>query len=272
MNGSIVRATTPDGVQLQGLLFKGDGKAQNSVVIHLHGIWGNFYANSFIDHFAEFYPHHGYSFMSVNLRGHDEGAMTDRFENCQKDIPTWLDFARRSGYTNIILQGHSLGALQAVFFLQNAPSQNDVVALILLSPFDNVAFYCTDDRTIREKRIGIAEAIANVDPNTVIPKELFDMWLLSAGTYLDLIGFDTKSDIFPFRNGTLEGTPIASINLPVFAAVGANDFAAFPSPKAEIEQLNALRRVHAFLIEGAPHNFAGQETAILNNLSLWLKE
>lgn len=271
MQGSLVRVMTPDGIELQGLNDKGAGRAAHAVVVHLHGTWGNFYGNPFIDHFADFYPRRGYSFMTVNTRGHDEGSISERFENCLSDIQTWLEFAARLGYRRVILQGHSLGALEAVYYLTSSQSLNRVQALILLSPFDIIAFYCSGDITVRQDRLVKVKAIASTDPNALVPKDVWDMWLISAGTYLDLVDFNTKADIFPFRTGTLTGMPLSQVGLPVFAAVGGNDFAAFPSPKAEVEQLNQLPQVHAVLINGAPHNFAQHEGELLNKISSWLK-
>lgn len=271
MQGSIVRTITLDGVELQGLDFKGSGRAAQSVIIHLHGIWGNFYGNPFIDHFADFYPRHAYSFLSVNTRFHDDGSLTGRFETCLQDIRAWLDFAAKTGYRRVILQGHSLGALQEVYYMNSSEPQSSIKALILLSPFDNVAFYCTGDPDVRKQRVARVQDIASRDPNALIPKDLFDMWLLSAGTYLSFVGFDTNGDIFPFRNGSLAGTPLSKVKAPVFAAIGGKDFAAFPSPKAVTDQLHQLRGVETALIDGAPHNFAGCEPELLKRISKWLE-
>lgn len=274
MEGSLVRVMTEDDVELQGLNFRGSKRVAQAVVIHIHGSWGNFYGNPFIDHFAEFYPRLGYSFMTVNNRGHDDGSIAERFENCLLDIRTWIEFAAKAGYQRVILQGHSLGALKAVYYLNSSSPPNRVQALILLSPFDVVDFYCSGDVTLRQERLAKAKAIATTDPNAVMPKDVWNMWLISTGTYLDLVGFDTKADIFPFRTGTLKGTPLSRISLNVFAAVGGNDLDAFSSPQAcehALEQLNQLPRVQAVLIDGAPHNFAGYESELLSEISHWLK-
>lgn len=271
METSLVRVTTPDGIELQGLNYRGIGRAAHAAVVHLHGTWGNFYGNPFIDHFARFYPRHGYSFLTVNTRGHDAGAITERFELCAIDITTWLGFARQLGYDRIILQGHSLGALKVIYYLNLPTHAVDIHAIVLLSPFDIIAFYCSNDLSNRTNRLNRAREIAQNDPDAILPGDTWDAWLLSAGTYLDLVDFNTRADIFPFRVGSLVGTALSVVSVPTFAAIGSNDFAAYPSGADEFELLQQLPNVNAKLIDGAPHNFANHETDLLKHLAEWLK-
>lgn len=274
MKASLVRVVTSDSMELQGLHYVASATGPPAVVFHLPGIWGNFYENPFIDYFADFYPAHGYSFMTVNTRDHDAGAIEGRFEDCAKDIQAWLNFAAVQGYRQAVLQGHSLGGLKAVYYLQVpdvSRGQLEIGALILLSPFDNIAFYSSGDDALRQQQLAKVRAIAANDPSMLVPRDVWDMWMLSAGTYLELVEANGTADIFPFRRGTLEGTALSRVTVPVFAAVGGEDFAAFPSPKAELEQLSELPEVHAVLIEGAPHNFAGREPALVDELSPWLE-
>jgi len=271
MQSTLVRIKTSDGVELQGLNFKGSGRAAHAVVMHLHGTWGNFYGNPFIDHFSDFYPRRGFSFLTGNNRGHDEGSIGERFVDSTKDIQAWLEFAASQRYRWIILQGHSLGALKAVYYLQiHATPRSPIKGLILLSPFDVVAFYGSGDMSVREKRLQQVRAIAASNMEALVPKDLFNIWLISAGAYLDLADSNTRADIFPFRTGSLKNSILSRLKIPTFAAIGGDDFAAYPSPKAELEQLSELQHVRAALVKGAPHNFADRESALLKELSPWL--
>lgn len=272
MNGSIVRTVTSDGVELQGLYFKPSGVGSAPVVLHLHGIFGNFYGNPFIDYFADFYPRHGYAFLTGNTRDHDEASMYGHFEDCMMDIPAWLSLATQQGHYQAILQGHSLGALKAVYYLMNAgvPAMSiDIRRLILLSPFDNIAFYSSGSEERRRDNLGKVRDIAAKDPALPIPKEVWDMWPLSARTYLELNEDGGKADVFPFRKGTLRGSALDQVSVPVFAAIGGADFASLPSPQGNVEQLSRLRQVHAALIENAPHNFAQHEPELLREILAW---
>lgn len=274
MLASLVRVSTKDGIELQGLNYKSSIGNSDTAIMHLHGTWGNFYGNPFIDHFAEAYPSNGYSFLTVNNRGHDEGSITERIRDSIKDVDTWLKFAADQGYRKVVLQGHSLGALKAVHYVRNtdlSASPVEIPGIVLLSPFDAVAFNCKKEIDKREEKITKTEALAATDPNQLVPADLWDMWLISAGTFLELIGKNTEADIFPFRKGNLNGSMLSYLTLPVFAAVGGNDFAAFPSPEAEYNQLRALANVQTVLIDGGPHNFAGHELALIARILPWLQ-
>ena len=271
MKYPIVRVKTVDDVELQGMrLGEEVASSAHGLVIHLHGIWGNFYENPFIDYFAEFYPRLGFVFLSANTRFHDGGSLTGRFETCLADIQAWLDYAATSGYNSVILQGHSLGTMQAVYYMTSTQPTRLIKGLILLAPVDHMTLYCTDNALIREHRITQAKRLAAQDPDALVPKSFFDLWPLSASTYLNLTDDVTNADVFPFRRGTLSETRLSYIRLPVFTAVGGDDFAAFPSADAQIQQLTQLPGVVATLIEGAPHNFAGYEQILLYRIEEWL--
>jgi pimeloyl-ACP methyl ester carboxylesterase len=270
MQNPIVRVKTLDNVDLQGLHFRAQGEAGDRVIIHLHGIWGNCYENPFIDHFISAYPQQGFAYMTVNTRFHDGGSLRGKFETCLLDIRAWLDYAQRLGYRSVILQGHSLGTHQAVYYMTSGQPHDNVRALILLAPVDNIALYCTDDVTVRRQRIAQAKAIAAEDPDTEIPKSLFDTWPLSAGTYLNLIDFETKEDVFPFREGTLVGSPLSTIRVPAFVAVAGNDFTLYPSAQSQVDQLRQLEGIEAVQITNAPHNFAEHEPELLADIQQWL--
>ncbi len=271
MQGSIVRTVARDGMALEGMLYTPPNSAANGAVLHIHGTWGNFYGNSFIDAFGDYYPQKGYAFLTVNNRGHDGGSITERFADSVLDVEAWIRFAAELGLHRVILQGHSLGALKATYYLQQAESGVDAVrALVLLSPFDVIAFYSAGSEQEREAHLRRVRELAKANPDSLVPKEIFGMWLISAGSFLDLAADGTVADIFPFRRGTLSGSPLENVRLPIFVAVGAEDFAAHPSPDAEQRQLRALSGVRAVVIPSAPHNFAGQESALTKELTRWL--
>jgi pimeloyl-ACP methyl ester carboxylesterase len=271
---SLVRVKTIDGIELQGLHFASEINPRKSVVIHLHGTWGNFYGNPFIDYFADQYIKNGFSFLTVNTRGHDEGSNTERLEQCIFDINTWVDYALRQGYHEIILQGHSLGAIKIIYGLLHPyliPDVNNITKIILLSPFDIRAFYASGNLVSLEEKINQVEFIANKNPDKLVPNDIWSMWQISAGTYLDLVGPKSEADIFPFRKKTLMGSPLSKIKIPVFAAIGGKDFAAFPTPREAFNQLKQLDNVYAAYIEDAPHNFAQYESELLEEIINWIK-
>jgi pimeloyl-ACP methyl ester carboxylesterase len=265
----LLRTNTSDGVELQGILTERELKEQN-LVLHIHGTWGNFYGNHFIDYFSRQYPTHGYSFLSANTRGHDDGAISEKFEDCLLDIGQWINYALENGYKKIVLQGHSLGALKAVYFM-NKQKNSPIDKLILLSPFDPIAFYCKGNLQARESILSYVKKVMKVSPSELVSKEVWDKWLISAGTLFDILRKDSVYDIFPFRKGNLIESSLTKVEKPIFAAIGGNDFAAFPSPRSEYEQLSKLISVNSVLIPDAPHNFAGFEDHLLRYIFEWIK-
>jgi len=271
MKSQLIRMVTSDNSELQGLLYDAH---PGTVALHLHGIWGNFYENPFIDHFASFYPEHGLSFLTVNTRDHDGGAIYSQFSDCLQDIDSILSFAARKGYQEAILQGHSLGALKAAYYLLHVRPELHpikVKGLVLLSPFDNIAFYSSNNSDLRVQQLTKVRAALQSDPRALVPEDVWGTWMLSANTYLELVEDGGKADIFPFRRRTLRETAITKLDIPVFAAVGGSDFAASPSPASEYAQLRELPNVTPVLIDGAPHNFAGCEPVLLSHLLEWLR-
>ena len=266
----LVRTTTTDGQELQGLISEAD-KMNDRIVIHIHGTWGNFYGNPFIDQFITEYPKNGYSFLSGNTRGHDEGSISEKFEDCKVDINQWISFAESQGYKHFILQGHSLGALKTVYY-DNDVNNPLVRKLILLSPFDSVAFYCSRNPQKREILLSELSGLVLKSPNEIAPKDIWGMWMISNITLYNMLREETVSDIFPFRKGDLQGSALSRIHKNIFAAIGGNDFAAFPDPSSEYLQLSKMKRVKSVLIPNAPHNFAGYEKSLMEHILEWLRE
>ena len=82
------------------------------------------FANRFLDFISEELTSKGWAFLAPNTRGNDAitdipvagpdekyeriGSYRELFEDCIKDIKTWIDLAESRGYTEIVLQGHSL--------------------------------------------------------------------------------------------------------------------------------------------------------------------
>jgi pimeloyl-ACP methyl ester carboxylesterase len=274
MQGTIVRTTARDGTPLEGMLYvPPETHTADTAVIHAHGTWGNFYGNPFIDTFGDLYPQLGYAFLTGNNRGHDGGSITERFDDCVQDLDAWLQFAKDRGCHRVVLQGHSLGALKAIHYLRKpGPGKEGVRGLILLSPFDIIAFYAHGDDRMRQKWLARVRELARTDPDAIVPKDIWDMWLLSAAAYLDLVDEGSPADLFPTRRGSLAGSPIARLELPAFVAIGGEDFASLPSPRECFRQVQELGRLRAVFVEGGPHNFAGQEHVLGGEIEDWLKE
>ncbi len=241
-----------------------------ATAIHVHGTWGNFYANPFIVPLGNLYSEHGISYLSANFPGHDETAVVERFDESMVAMDEWIDELAPSG--PLILQGHSLGALKVLGYMQCGPLRNTarVRGLVLLSPFDVVAFYALGKPENIPARLERASTLLqSAGASALVPKEMFNLWDISVGTYLDLASPGCRADQFPTRS-SLESAWIKSSQVPIFVSIGSEDFAAYPSPTTVVEASSKLTAVTARLVPNAPHNFAGETEVLVSEVARWL--
>lgn len=148
--GKLVNFANGRNLELIGMLFESETAYKNSIVVHVHGNYGNFYNNKFIWVMSKMYVNHEISFLSFNLSSHDGlaegyrdgeldyigGGVADYNESIL-DIHAAITYVRRLGYKEIYLQGHSLGCDKIIeYILINEASD---IKVILLSPVDSYA-------------------------------------------------------------------------------------------------------------------------------------
>lgn len=282
------RFETGDGLELQGLLVEPQSRTGRAVV-HVHGWDGNCYENRFIDHAARAATAAGYGFFAFNNRGHDYiadilrpgtgdylqlGGMYERLADCIPDIGAALDFVARRGYRQVILQGHSHGAIKAAHYCVTRVDRR-VRGLVLLSPSDDLGW----GRKLMGRRFDAARRAAGRllkagRGRELLPAAMFP-YPVSAGTFLDAFGPDSIAAMFNVsRTERREFPELGRIEVPVLAAAGTVD-EAFVGPAAEY--LAAIRKrlanapaVTTAVISGAPHNYLGKEAQLAAVLRRWL--
>ena len=137
------------GTVLNGVLFRqGEQRANDTVMIAITGIHGNFYSNPFYVNIGDTLSAAGFDFVyaqtadafprieTVNVRTHERevvGSWNERFSNTDEDIDAYLGFAEGQGYGHIVLAGHSLGANKVVHYLSHHHDPR-VDHFFLLSP------------------------------------------------------------------------------------------------------------------------------------------
>lgn len=151
--GRLVNFKNINGLELIGLLFSLNYKRtelNRTVVIHVHGNYGNFYNNKFLWFMSKTYTSFGIDFLTFNLSAHDGlcegyqngslryvGGAISKYEESILDIDAAIQYVKGLGYTRIILQGHSLGCDKVINYLLLYP--NSSYELVLLSPVDSYA-------------------------------------------------------------------------------------------------------------------------------------
>jgi pimeloyl-ACP methyl ester carboxylesterase len=293
MKGEFVRVLTEDGLELQGLFVTPPSGAAEKTLIHTHGLDGNFYENRFIDHVAAACTASGFNFITFNNRGHDYisdfivqdpgsgatsyrqvGGVYETFEESMLDIAAWVDFARSRGGTRLVLQGHSHGALKAVYYFTRGDLQG-VGGLVLLSP--------SDDFGLQRNSLGerfdsvLARARDLVEQGRgrdLMPPDDFH-YPISAGSYFDIYRPGSPLALFNLSGTDRRDFPeLARIEVPVLMIVGSVEEAFLGEPdmflRAAREALSGAAGFEGTVIEGAPHNYLGRDAEVGRRIGAWL--
>jgi hypothetical protein len=243
---------------LHGLVSDND---RELLAIHVHGTWGNFYANTITTAFVPTYASIGADWATVNVPGHDEESTTEVFDDSIPALLAWIDELSRG--RDLIFQGHSLGAAKVMRLLTSHPEvASRTRATILISPFDLAAFYAdsADDGVRIEKLHAAQAAVADGAASANVDPALFDVWPISNGTYAFALERDTDWDLFPTANGS--AGVLAAWEGKTLILLGGDDFAATPDPKSVAEIFGShAKNAKVELLPRAPHNLAGSEDA-----------
>ena len=147
MKQELVRINSIDGIEQVGILYA-PNNITNKIVIHVHGLNGNFYENKFLDILAETYTNKNYAFLTFNNRGKDYisefskgdtsiiiGGSLERFKDCLLDIEGVIKWAKEKGYSEITLEGHSYGCNKVLYYY-NKKKDDSINKIVLLAPCD----------------------------------------------------------------------------------------------------------------------------------------
>lgn len=237
------------------------------LVVHVHGTWGNFYGNAFVEEVAVAAVSEGWAFATVNVPGHDETAMDEVLEDSTTAISQWLEALNPSALP-VVIQGHSLGALKTIKLASDPirMAALHVKALVLLSAFDCIGFYA------RESNLSGIE-LAAMPAGEIVPESVFGYWLLRWDMLSRLMAVDGEWDLF--RSRLLDPDRLlgsVEFSVPVFYAIGDQDFAAVPSVEAVVEIVRqAGFATDVAVIPEAPHGFGGQKQVLAAGIVRWLR-
>src|SRR5215468_5587896 len=122
-----------DGFLVQAALWQRDTKtpAEATLIVMVHGSGGN-YTRDPTSTLSRNLSMNGFAALAINTRQHDEKRNTDNFFESSRDIDAAVQTAKALGYHSIVLQGHSLGTLQVLFYAATNWDR-DIKALVQLS-------------------------------------------------------------------------------------------------------------------------------------------
>jgi len=290
MHVELVRTVTRDGLRLDGALATESGaRSQESGVssreaasaaILLHGVASNFYTSSTFEPLIPKLQSLGLPVLSVNTRGHDSvfsagsgtvrrrfGAAYENVDDCRLDVAAWIDFLKSRGHVRIVLIGHSLGAIKAVYF-QAHEKRADVATIVAVSPprLSYSAFMNAPESVQFWESMQTAEELVKAGKQDELFTSKFPFpMLMTAGAYIDKYGPAERYNFLKFA---------ADVPCPALFTYGSKELdgggIAFAGlPDALMSLPNADRR-SVKTIERADHVYSGVAPQLAEAIASWL--
>ncbi len=270
MNQELVRINTTDNIEQPGILYT-PTTPTNKIVIHVHGLNGNFYENRFLDPLAKAYIKKGCAFLTFNNRGRDFiselhqgtgyaviGGSYERFKDCLMDIDGVVNWAKEKGFSEIILEGHSYGCNKVLYYY-NQRKDDIFKKLVLLAPCDipseTKMFLGEEYERVK------AEATKCVEENK--GRELLDYPIMAngkiaAGTfYYDFLP-GGENDFLRYREGAeAKNELLNAIDIPVLVIFGDEDKCVLTQPAETIKSYlaNNIKNCDVEVIAGTGHSY-----------------
>lgn len=289
MNARLVHIATQDKLGLHGLLYIPDISTQK-LILHIHGMGGNFYENHFLDFMSKTYTDNGYAFLSINTRGHELvadfalavsdkeeyrriGVVNEIFEECVIDIGAWMDFAEQEEFSEVFLQGHSLGCSKVAYYLAKTQDIR-IKKLILLSPADMVGL--TEKYIHFSEMMSEAQKLVSEDKETqILSQQLDDWYFMSAKTFLDYSLRGNPIDVFNTYDPEADSV-LKEISTPMLALFGNGNDTYLTSPEEALEVVK-MKSVScpdfvSKIISGAPHSYKNHEQEVADAVMGFIKK
>lgn len=286
---SLRRIITKDGIELVGLLYEPVTKT-DKVLVHVHGMAGNFYENKFLDFIANTLTSNDISFFAFNNRGCELvkdltkvengkrnivriGDSYEKFEESVFDIDAAITYAESKGFTEIHLSGHSLGASKVAYYVAE---QKDIrlKSLIFLSPADMVGLAKADKNYQRD--IDTAKKmIAESKGRDLMPFIVWDENYLSADAYMSIGNEESKVAIFNFYDPNDALPVLGEINIPTLTIMGKKDGALTISIEDTMDRVKRAMinspKVETNILGEADHGYNQHEQQLADAINQWIQ-
>lgn len=274
MNQELVRIMSIDEIEQPGILSTPiDGT--DKIVVHVHGLNGNFYENRFLDVLAKTYTDKGYAFLTFNNRGRDFitellkrndftiiGGSLERFKDCILDIEGVINWAKEKGYKEIILEGHSYGCNKVLYYY-NHKKDDSIKKIVLLAPCDIPS---EGKKFLSEEEYKIAKEESTRLVNEGKENELIDFSVMAngkiaSGTYYYDFLPGGENDFIRYVDG-IDGKSeiLNSIDIPVLVIFGNVDECVLTQPIDIVKSYlnNNIDKCNIHVIEGADHSYTNR--------------
>lgn len=268
----IIRVNTPRGLELKGAMW--GNVSMDSVVIMMSGICSNVFQNDLLTVAGELLSANGiafiaghamdafsciaYSDFSINKQQYT-GVVFDDFSLVYEDVESYVKYAKKFGFKNIILAGHSLGSNKIIHYLGNTPD-NFVDYFIVSAPVD-LSYWFNVMPNVKEC-IELAQKFAAEGREDDILPYLFGGFSpMSAKAVLSFYNaFNLKN--CPVISNDGETNSLFNIKVSGSFVIGAKDSLTNGDPRGFMEKINSYCKEPAhnrvIVVPDASHIFYGR--------------
>ncbi|KKU29086.1 MAG: Alpha/beta hydrolase fold protein [Candidatus Amesbacteria bacterium GW2011_GWA2_47_11b] len=285
---SLHKPYSTDGIELDSLLFE-PSRPTRKIVIHIHGKEGHFIQNHFVTTLGNVYSRHGYAFLTFNNRGHDYmadlikktstgfiwqqgGSMYDILEDSTLDIQGIINYVTDLGYTDITLQGHSLGPHKICYYLTANPA-HPVRRVILLTTADVLYLFDSSVPNWEKFSLLAKKMVDEGKGKDLMPIKLWSNCPVSAATFYNYTCPDTNCFVFNGTHPERDYKNFNKLTLPTLVVNPENDFATGVKAEAAMYLLHkktVSKQFTGYVMKNAVHNFLGQEDDLSQIITKWL--
>lgn len=288
MDFEIINFRAKDGIKLDGFLCRSRNKTKK-VLIQVHGMTSNCFKkrNMII---ANVIKELGIDTLSFDNRGSHVvkyisdgnrkflgGTAYENIEECEFDIVGAIEYALSLGYTEIYLQGHSLGSTKIVYTYNRLQERNSnllayIKGIILLSLVDIPG---TINMGTNEKYIKLAEEKEkNGESIEIMPIKSF-IHPMSVKTYLKYIKYNEDIDFARYEAKNEKFEILNKIKSPLFMRWGnVNELIKQDAKELTEFMNNKIKNDYKDInyIDGADHGYHGKEQILAGQIKDFLKK
>ena len=277
--------STEDEIELVGLLEKPE-KPTKRVVISIHGmqsnclkqretILSNTIAKSGTAYFA--FNNRGYEVMTYTKKvsGGKElngGVVYEDVLDSYYDIKAAIEKMQDLGYTDIYLQGHSLGCTKIVYTYNKLKQENNIAnikGIILLSLVDIPDCQKYDLGDKYDEMLKYAEKKEQEGKEReLMPEESFDH-PISVKSYLRYFKYNKEIDFARYSDKEYNYPELNNIEIPLFLRWGNVHELVIQNLDELVELLRGKihnSKLDIGYIDGADHGYSGKEELLANQI------
>ena len=277
----LVEVTTQDSVLLGGAYFAPSVERRPSpieAVCFFHGDGGHFYRKLYLELGVRLAAH-GIAFLAANRRGHDivssgapdgplAGYAHESVNDSRLDYAAWLDFLKERGHTNIVIGGHSGGAVRAVYS-QSKERYPAVAGVIAVSPgeYDHEGLFTIHPGEFADAYSWCVERVESGDPDAYIKPGIPWGSTWTARSFIDCFNPDNRYSVTRLA---------AELECPALFVFGEEECGDGPNKLpvcgAAMRSLSdaAYENVAVQVIEGADHGYRKRDTQLFTTILGWL--